>query len=76
MCSITLDQSGREDALQSKRRQAHWENVYTKKGDIGEIVRLQSEFFKSQYVVAAEQFKLMTGSAVGAKDTGTKGRRK
>ena len=61
-------------ALSEKNLKAsfdHARNLMQAK-DIGEIMRLQSEFIRSQFEVATEQFKQVTSSAAAARDTGNK----
>ena len=40
--------------------------------DIGEVIKLQSEFLRSQFEAATEQFKQITGSTAVARDTENK----
>ena len=61
-------------ALSEKNLKAsfdHARNLMQAK-DIGEIIKLQSEFLRSQFEVATEQFKQITGSAAAARDTENK----
>ena len=37
--------------------------------DLSEVMRLQTEFVRSQYSVAAQQFQQLAGAASGSKDT-------
>ena len=61
-------------ALSEKNLKAsfdHARNLMQAK-DIGEVIKLQSEFLRSQFEAATEQFKQITGSTAVARDTENK----